>query len=118
MNDQTQNNKEDILARIRSQNKDEGIEYAESEGAKIGRYFAVEVVGGSLFFLSLVTGQWLTAYALFSVINASNVGEFLAKYQFLKQKRYLIAAICFAILGVGSAALFVRDVGTLQGWWG
>ena len=110
--------KEDILAKSRQLQQDEGIEYAESQGAKKGKYFAVEVVGGSLFFISLITGQWITAYALFFVINASNVGEFFAKYQFLRQKRYLIATICFAALGIGSAVLFLRNLGVLQGWWG
>ncbi|MCL2827701.1 MAG: DUF6442 family protein [Oscillospiraceae bacterium] len=121
MNNATEGNgsrKEEILAKSRQSNKDEGIEHAVTQGAKKGNYFAIEIMGGLLFFLSLITEQWLPAYALFSTINASNVGEFLVKYQFLKQKRYLVATICFAVLGIGSAILFVREIGMLQGWWG
>ena len=110
--------KEEILAKSRQLQQDEGIEYAVTQGAKKGNYFAIEVMGGLLFLLSLITGQWLVAYALFSVISASEFGDFLTKHRILKQNRYLIAAICFAILGIVSTVLFVRDVGALQGWWG
>ncbi|MCL2402447.1 MAG: DUF6442 family protein [Oscillospiraceae bacterium] len=109
--------KEEILAKSKQSNKDEGIEYAVTQGAKKGNYFGIEVVGWLLLVFSLINGQMLAVYALSSVILASWFGEFLAKYRFLNQKRYLIAAICFAILGTGALVLFVRYVGTLQGWW-
>jgi len=110
--------KEEILAKSRKSNKDEGIEYAVTQGAKKGNYFGIEVVGFPLLLLSIITGQMLATYALSSVILASWFGEFLAKYRILNQKRYLIAAVCFAVLGIAAVVLFVRDVGTLQGWWG
>ena len=111
-------NKEEILTKSRQANKDEGIEYAVTQGAKKGNYFGIEIVGFPLLLLSIITGQMLATYALASVILASWFGEFLAKYRILNQKRYLIAAICFGLLGIGAVVLFVRDIGTLQGWWG
>ena len=110
------NRKKEILAKSRQSNKDEGIEYAVTKGAKTGNYFAVEVIGFPLLFLSLITGQMLTACALSSVILASWFGEFLTIYRFTKQKRYLISTICAAFLGIGAAVLFMVNV--VQGWWG
>ena len=110
--------KEELLAKSRRSSKDEGVEYAVTQGAKKGNYFAIEVIGFPLLLLSIITGQMLATYALSSVILASWFGEFLAKYRILNQKRYLIAAICFAVLGIPAVVLFVRGVGILQGWWG
>ncbi|MCL2592466.1 MAG: DUF6442 family protein [Defluviitaleaceae bacterium] len=122
MNNSTENNnsnrKEEILAKSRQLQHDEGIEHAIAQGAKKGSYFGIEVVGFPLLMLSLITWQTLAIYALSSVISASWFGEFLAKYRVLKQKRYLIAAICFGLLGIGGIILFVRDIGILQEWWG
>jgi len=121
MNNATEGNgsrKEEILAKSRQSNKDEGIEHAVTQGAKKGNYWGIEVIGFPLLLLSIITGQMLATYALSSVILASWFGEFLAKYRILNQKRYLIAAICFAVLGIAAVILFVRYVGTLQGWWG
>ena len=120
MNNVPENNdrKEEILAQSRRSSKDEGVEYAINEGAKAGNYFAIEIIGLPLLLLSFVAGQMLAAYALASVILASWFGEFFAKYRFLNQKRYLIAAVCCALLGIGVIILFVRGVGVLQGWWG
>ena len=110
--------KEEILAISRQSNKDEGIEYAITQGAKKGNYYATEIIGFPMLMFSMVVGQWLVAYALASVILASEFGDFLTKYHILRQKRYLIAAICFGLLGIGAIVLFVRYIGILQGWWG
>jgi len=112
-----ENRKEEILAKSRQSNKDEGVEYAVNKGAKSGNYFAIEIIGLPLLLLSLITGQMLTTYALSSVILASWFGEFFAKYRFLNQKRYLVTAICAAFLGVSAAVLFIWvNAGILQEW--
>jgi len=112
------NYKEEILAKSRQANKDEGVEYAITQGAKKGNYYATEIIAFPLLLLSIFTCQLLAAYAFSSVILASWFGEFLAKYRILNQKRYLIAAICFGLSGVATIALFVKYIGNLQGWWG
>ena len=111
------NRKEEILAKSRKAKKDEGIEYAIDQGAKKGNYYAIEIVGSLLFFLSLISGQMLVVYALAAVILASWLGEFITKYQVLTQKRYLIAAIVFGLSGIFVVILFVKYLGILQGWW-
>ena len=110
--------KEEILERIRLSQQDEGIEHAIAQGTKLGNYYT-EVIGTMLVLLCLFTGQLLTIYALLALYGAHCFGEFLAKYRYLKQKRYMMAAIVFGVIfGGGFALLFVRDVGILQGWWG
>ena len=121
MSDLTESNilrKEDILAKSRQSNNDEGIEYAVTQGAKKGNYYATEIIGLPMLMFSIVAGQWLAVYALAAVIFASEFGDFLTKYRILRQKRYFIAAICFGLLGMSAIILFVRYIGTIQGWWG
>ena len=109
--------KEEILEKARLSQQDEGIEYAVNQGTKLGNYYT-EGVGVLLIVLCLFTEQILTAYALLTLYGAHCFGEFLAKYRYLNQKRYMIAAIVFGIIFGGTFAfLFVRGAGLLQGWW-
>ena len=112
------NRKEEILEKSRRLQHDEGIEYAVTQGAKKGNYYAIEIIGFPMLMFSMIIGQWLVAYALASIILASWFGEFLTKYRFLKQKRYLIVTIFFGLNGIGAIVLFIRYAGILQGWWG
>jgi len=112
------NRKEEILKRSRRLQHDEGIEYAVTQGAKKGNYYAIEIIGLSMLMFSMIIGQWLVTYALASIILASWFGEFLTKYRILKQKRYLVTAIFFSLNGISAIVLFVRYAGILQGWWG
>jgi len=110
--------KEEILEKVRQSQQDEGIEHAITQGTKLGNYYT-EIIGILLILLCLFTGQMLTIYALLTLYGAHCFGEFLDKYRYLKQKRYMMAAIVFGIIFGGAFAfLFVRDVGLLQGWWG
>jgi len=111
------NRKEEILAKSRQSNNDEGIEYAVNKGARLGGYYT-ELIGFPLILLCVITGQVLTVYALLTLYGAHCFGDFLAKYRYFKQIRYMMGAIAFGVLFGGYFAfLFVRDVGTLQGWW-
>ena len=110
--------KEEILAMSRSANKDEGVEYAVNKGARMGNYYT-EAVGALLVLLCVITGQLLTMYAVFTLWGAHTFGDFLAKYRYFEQKRYMMGAVVFGVLFGGYFAfLFVRGVGILQGWWG
>jgi len=111
------NRKEEILAKSRQAQEDEGIEYAIAEGAKKANNYAIEVVCMVLFVFSVITGQWPVATALATVAFAASAGEFIAKYRVLSQKRYLMAAICFTLFGIATAIAHVIYVGIAQDWW-
>ncbi|MCL2565326.1 MAG: DUF6442 family protein [Defluviitaleaceae bacterium] len=112
------NRREEILEKSRRSNNDEGIEYAVNKGIKLGNYYT-EAIGTPLILLCIFTGQMLTVYALFALYGANCFGDFLAKYRYFKQKRYMMGTIIFGVLFGGYFAfLFVRDTGVLQGWWG
>jgi hypothetical protein len=111
-------NKEEVLERSRNAGQDEGMIYAENEGAKRG-YLYLETVGLPLLIFAYLTRQFVVVYAIFTLYSAYSFGQFLTNYQQLKQKRYLVGAILFgAISGVIFGFLFVRGVGVEQGWWG
>ena len=112
------NRKEEILAKSRQSQQDEGIEHAIRKGAMLGNYYTTGV-GFALVIFSVFTQQTLIMYAVFILMGANSFGDFLAKYRFFKQKRYLIGVILFGVIFSGIFAfLLVRDVGILQGWWG
>ena len=112
------NRKEYILAKSRQSKQDEGIEYAISKGAMLGSYYTGGV-GCALIALSIFAGQFLVVYAVLVLYGAHCFGEFLAKYRYFKQKRYMVGIILFGItFGGFFAFLFVKDIGILQGWWG
>jgi len=113
-----ENRKEEILARSRQSQQDEGIEHAIGKGALLGNYYTGGV-GFALIAFSFFADQFLVIYAVLSLYGAHCFGEFLAKYRYFKQKRYLVGVILFGVIFGGySAFLLVRDVGILQGWWG
>ena len=120
-NDEKPNNsrKEEILEKYRklgTTHNDEGMENAVNKGFRLGSYFAGEIVGFPLFIMSVIAGQWLTVYALFSLYSAFCVGEFYAKFRFTNQKRYVAAVIIFAVTGTGTIIMFVLNAGTFPGW--
>jgi len=116
--DSNNSRNDEILAKSRQSNNDEGVEYAVNKGARLGNYYT-EAVGLLLILLCIITGQMLTMYAVFTLWGAHAFGDFLAKYHYFKQKRYMMGAIIFGVIFGGYFAfLFVRDVGAFQGWWG
>ena len=121
MNTHTNNNdnrKEEILEKSRQSQQDEGIEYAVRKGIELGNYYTTGA-GFALIIFSTFAQQTLVMYAIFTLMGANAFGDFLAKYRYFKQKRYMIGAILFGIIFGGVFAfLFVREIGALQGWWG
>ena len=110
------NRKEEILAKSRASGKDEGMEYVENKGSKMGIYVAGTIVGVPLAFLSLLAGETPTFFALITIYIAFGAGELFAKYHFFKQKRYLIGAVVIALITIGIAVMFVEMIGLLPGW--
>ena len=108
--------KEEILAKSRKLGNDEGIEYVENKGSKMGIYVAGTIVGAPLAFLSLLAGEMPTFFALVTLYIAFGAGELFAKYRFFKQKRYLIGAAVIALIVIGIAVMFVEMIGLLPEW--
>ena len=114
--DQTNNRKEEILAKSRASGKDEGKEYLENKNTKMGIYVAGTIVGAPLAFLSLIAGETPVFFALITLYIAFGAGELFATYRFYKQKRYLIGAVVIALIAIVIAVLFVEMIGLLPGW--
>ena len=108
--------KEEILAKIREAGNDEGIEYAENKGSKMGVYVACTIVGGPMAFLSLIAGEMPAFFALITLYVAFGAGELFAAYRFFKQKRYLIGTVVIALITIFTAVMFVEMIGLLPGW--
>jgi len=122
MNNHTENSnnnrKEDILAKSRQSQQDEGIEHAIRKGALLGNYYTGGV-GFAVIAFSFFANQLIVIYAVLTLYGAHCLGEFLAKYRYFKQTRYMVGVILFGVIFGGFFAfLFVRDIGILQGWWG
>jgi len=118
MSNHTNNNanrKEEILKKSRQSQQDEGIEYAVNKGVELGNYYTT-VVGFALVIFSVFAQQTLVMYAIFTLMGANAFGEFLAKYRYFKQKRYMIGVILFGVIFGGIFAfLLVRDIGYFKG---
>ena len=94
--------REEILARSRSEHRDEGMEYAENLGRKIG-FSAFCCVFLILILFQFFTGGEVEGFlALFWAFLAA---EALPNYQFTRKKSYLITAICGAL----ASLLFLVD---------
>ncbi|MCC0783734.1 hypothetical protein IR152_11685 [Clostridioides sp. ES-S-0108-01] len=97
-------NREEILSKSRQSNRDEGLEYIENKGRKVGYSIFVCVC----FFIEIFnafTGQKNDAIlALFWTFGLS---ENIIKYQFTHEKKNLIWAIIFLISTIFSLTNFV-----------
>jgi len=110
--------KEEILEKSRQLQHDEGMEYAVEKGTMLGHRYTGSI-GVLLILLSLMAGEMLTIYALLTLFSVHHFGEFFSHYRHFKQKRYIVGFVFFGLIsGAFFAFLFVRDIGTLQGWWG
>lgn len=83
-------NKDQILNKSRKENKDEGMEYAENRGRKLG--FAAMFI----FYISLITFDFFMGkinYAPLSLYCAYIAAESIPKYLFTRKKTYLVSVI-------------------------
>lgn len=98
--------KEDILAKSRQSNEDEGMEYAESQGRKIG-FAAFSILFSILAILSLFFWQIGTLYAISSLFWIYFCAEGYVKFRFTKKTRYLVIIICGGIAAVYAVIAFI-----------
>ena len=110
------NRKEEILEKSRRSGTDEGMEHLKNKASKMGIYVAGTIVGAPLAFLSLLSGENATLFALLTIFTAFGAGELYATYRYFKQKRYLIGAVVIAIITIGIASMYVEAIGLLPGW--
>ena len=105
-NAESNSRKEEILAKSRNSSSvwnDEGVQHAIDKGNKLGSLFAITVVCFPLLILMKWAGEMIAVYSLALVYCAFCFGEFLGKYRFLKQKRYLITSIIHLAIGLAAA---------------
>jgi hypothetical protein len=98
--------KEEILEMSRKSNSDEGMEYAENQGRKIGFFvFAILFVIIALF--SLFTQQTGTLNAASSLFWAFMAAESYPKYRFTRKKAYLVSTIAGCVASLSFIASFI-----------
>ncbi|MCC0704924.1 hypothetical protein IC213_17840 [Clostridioides sp. ES-S-0049-02] len=96
-------NKEEILNKSR-QSKDEGLEYVENKGRKIG-YIAFTCVFCFIVIFNAFIGQ--KSYTVAALFWTFIVAESIAKYQFTRKKQYIFVATFSLIVTITSLINFV-----------
>lgn len=99
-------NKEEILERSRQSLKDEGMEYAENQGRKIG-FVAFVLLFAFLGIFNLFFGETSTYHAISSLFWVFVAGEAYGKYRFVRKKEYLITAIAGSIAAILSVVNYI-----------
>ncbi len=99
-------NKEKILEKSRQSQKDEGIEYAENQGRKIG-FITFSLLFVFIAIFNLFFGESSTFHAVSSLFWAFIAAEGYGKYHFLKSKVYLVTVIAGSIASVISVVNYV-----------
>lgn len=96
--------KEEILRKSRNSNKDEGMEFAENKGRKIG-FTALSVIFVFIIFFNVFLGK--KSYEVAALYWAYIAFESIPKYKFTHEKTYLITAIFGIIASIGSLLNFI-----------
>lgn len=96
--------KEEILKKSRNSKQDEGIEFVENKGRRIGfSAFCITFIFIVLF-NSFIGEQSYEVYSLFWGFIAA---EAIPKYKFTNKKIYLFIAVCGSIATIVSLINFV-----------
>lgn len=101
--------KEDILEKSRQSRKDEGVEYAENQGRKIG-FIALTLLFAVLAILSLLFWQIGTLHAVSSLFWTYFSVEAYGKYRFTKKKAYLILSVFGSIAAIVAVINFILAI--------
>lgn len=89
--------KKEILNKSRQSKRDEGLEYAENKGRKLG-YIAFSCVFVFIVLFNAIMGQ--NSYAVSALFWSFISAETIAKYQFTHKKSYLFIVIASAIVTI------------------
>jgi hypothetical protein len=96
-----ENKKAEILEQNRRSKNDEGMEYADYRGSRIG------IILYGIVALFLIVFDRTIASAIASLSFAWVVGGTFSYYRFTKEKVYLVCTIFSAIVVVAFALLFI-----------
>ena len=107
------NYKEEILAKSRKSGKDEGMEYAQLKGNKIGEYTMLATVIPIMAF-TVLFGELVALFAVTATILGFAVGQCFVKYRFTKRKSHLAWTVGIAIVTVFCIVFLVAR--SLE-WW-
>lgn len=99
--------REEILAKSRKENRDEGLKNAENRGRKIG-FTAFSCVFFFIVFFNLFCGK--DNYVPIAMFWAFVSAEAYPKYKFTKDKSFLITTICGAMASFGALLCYVASV--------
>jgi len=101
--------KEEILEKSRAAKKDEGMEYAENEGRKIG-LITFHLMAAILALCAAFAARSEQTPAILAVVSLSSTfwfAEEYAKYRFFKKRACQIRAIVWAICGLLALIWFI-----------
>jgi len=116
-------NKNEILERSRKLKKDEGQEFAEAKGFKLGEQMGL-VAGLITVVIAFFTLQEVAFWAVCTVGFSIGFGESLPIYRFTKKKSYLAWTVVFAVFAVIAVVIFTGlslgwiEPATIGMWWG
>lgn len=100
-------NKEEILAKSRAENNDEGLKNVENRGRKIG-FIAYSCVFLFLTLFNYVSGR--DNYIANALFTAFVAGESYPMYTFTKKKKYLILVMIGAFASFLSLLSYIESV--------
>jgi len=103
----------EVLERSRRANRDEGMEYAQLKGRKLGEYtlFAV-LIPIALF--TLFTRELVAFFSSATAMCAFAFGQGLIEYRFTKGNCHLILTI---VAGVSAIVGIISLLAVSFGWW-
>lgn len=98
--------KNDILEKSRDSHHDEGLEFAENQGRRIG-FIVFAILFTFLAIFNMFFGESSTFHAISSLFWAFTAAEAYGKYRFFKGKINLITTIAGALASIFSVANYI-----------
>lgn len=98
-------NKEEILNKSRQEKSDEGIDFIENKGRKLGFTLFVCVY---VFILAFNAEMGRSSYELYSLCLTFLSAQSIQKYKFTRKKRYLIVSIVGIIAAIVTLGKYIQ----------
>lgn len=98
-------NKEEILNKSRQEKSDEGIDFIENKGRKLGFTLFVCVY---VFILAFNAEMGRSSYELYSLCLTFLSTQSIQKYKFTRKKRYLIISIVGIIATIVTLGKYIE----------